>query len=177
MSKVADNLEHLCQLPDALLPMREEILAKVVMLSQIPAPTGDEEQRSRFLLDRFTESGLPEAGPDEKGNAVGFLPGQRGEKTIMLVAHLDTIFSKSVDHNISVQEDRIIGPGVSDNAAGAAVMSLLPRILDRMSIDFDCNLQLIGTVHSLHRGDHEGLRFFLEHVPRRIDFGIVVEGV
>lgn len=56
-------------------------------------------------------------------------------------------------------------------------MSLLPRILDRMGIHFNCNLQLIGTVRSLHRGDHEGLRFFLEHAPRRIDLGIVVEGV
>ena len=33
------------------------------------------------------------------GNAVGFLPGARGERTILLVSHLDTIVPKDVDHN------------------------------------------------------------------------------
>ena len=177
MSQVLDTLDRVRDLPDALAPLREEVLANLVMLAQIPAPTGDEGQRVKYLLDRFVEGGLPEAGHDQAGNAVGFLPGQRGDRTIMLAGHLDTINAASVDHNVTVQTDRIIGAGISDNALGAAVISMFPTFLDELGIKLDCNLQLIGSVQSLHRGNHEGLRFFLDHKPRDIDFGIVVEGV
>ena len=177
MREVLDAIDDIRELPDALLPLREEVLANLVMLAQIAAPTGDEEERVRYVLDRFTEAGLPEAGPDEIGNAVGFLPGAKGDRTIIAVAHLDTWIPKTVSHNVVVQTDRTIGAGISDNALGAAIVSMLPTFLDQLGIKLDCNLQLIGTVRSLHRGNHEGLKFFLDHAPRKFDFGIVVEGV
>ncbi len=177
MSPVLDVLERVRDLPAALQPLREEMLASLVMLGQIPAPTGEEKQRVQYMLDRFVESSLAEAGTDEAGNAVGFLPGRLGNRTIMLVAHLDTIVPGSVDHNVVVQEDRLIGPGVSDNALGAAVISMIPTCLEELGLELDANLQLIGSVQSLERGNHRGLRFHLDHAQRPTDFGICVEGV
>ncbi len=171
-----DALESVAELPDALVPLREEVLANLVMLAQIPAPTGEEENRVRYMLDRFAEARLPENGHDEKGNAVGLLPGETGERTIMLVAHLDTIVPKNVDHNVLVQADRIIGPGVNDNALGAAIVSMLPTCLQELGIQLDSNLKLMGTVESLERSNHAGLRFHLDHSPEPVDCGIVVEG-
>lgn len=170
-------MEDVHEFVPALQPLREEILANLVMLAQIPAPTGDEQQRVRYALDRFVESGLPEAGHDELGNAVGFLPGKTGERTIMLVAHLDTIVPASVDHNVIVQTDRLIGPGIADNALGAAAVSMIPTFLEQLGLTLDSNLQLIGTVGSLERGNHSGMRFHLDHTQRNIDFGICIESV
>ncbi len=169
--------ENLAALPSALLPLREEVLANLAMLAQIPAPTGEEAQRTQYILDRFVAAGLPEAGPDEAGNAVGFLPGKSGRRTVMLVAHLDTPIPKDADHNVFVQADRIVGAGVADNSLGVAVMSMIPRCLEELGIHLDSNLQFLGSVRSLHRGDHEGLRFFLDHAQRPSDFGVVVEGI
>ena len=177
MSQVVGMLDDVRELPQALTPLREEMLANLVMLGQIPSPTGEERERVQFMLDRFVESSLPEAGPDEMGNAVGLLPGKRDERTIMLVAHLDTIVPKNVDHNVTVQADRIIGPGVSDNALGAAAISMIPTCLEQLGIQLDSNLQLIGSVQSLQRGNHRGLRFHLDHLDRRVDLGICIEGV
>ena len=50
------KLEEIAGLPERLQPLREEILAHTVMLSQIPAPTGGEEERVRYILDRFVEA-------------------------------------------------------------------------------------------------------------------------
>jgi acetylornithine deacetylase/succinyl-diaminopimelate desuccinylase-like protein len=172
-----DLLTRVQDLPAALLPLREEILANLVMLAQTPAPTGREDRRVRFVLDRFTEAGLPEAGTDEAGNAVGFLPGHVGSRSIMLAAHLDTIFPESTDHDVIVQADRIIGPGVSDNALGASIVSMLPSLLQDLGIELESNLQLLGTVRSLGRGNHAGLRFHLDHALHETDFGIVLEGI
>lgn len=177
MPELEDVLENVRDLPEALFPLREEILANLVMIGQFPSPTGDEQKRVRFMLDRFVEDGLPEAGADEKGNAVGLLPGRVGNRTIMLVAHLDTIVPRNIDHNIVVQSDQLIGPGISDNALGAAVISMIPTCLEQLGIELDSNLQLLGSVLSLERGNHGGLRFHLDHTTRPIDFGICVEGV
>ncbi len=167
----------LADLPALLAPMREEMLANLVMIGQTPAPTGAEDRRAQYMLDRFAESGLPEAGPDQAGNAVGFLPGQVGDRTILLVAHLDTIVPESVDHNATVLADRIEGPGISDNSLGAAALTMLPTVLHKLGIELNCNLQLLGSVKSLDRGDHAGLKFFLDHASRPYDFGVCVEGV
>ncbi len=175
--RVADVLERTADLPAALTPLREEILANLVMLAQIPAPTGEEEERVRYVLDRFVEAGLPDAGPDEAGNAVGLIPGRVGERTIAVVGHLDTIVPRNVDHNVLVQSDRCLGPGISDNALGAAVVTMLPSVLRELGIELDANLQLVGSVGSLGRANHSGLRFLLDHLPRPIDYGVCVEGV
>ena len=172
-----DAVGLLEELPARLAPLREEVLANVVMIGQTPAPSGQEGGRVRYLMDRFTEMGLPEAGPDEAGNAVGFLPGEIGDRTVLLVAHLDTIVPDTVDHNLTVSADRITGPGVSDNSLGAAALTMLPSLLDSLGIELNCNLQLLGSVRSLERGDHAGLKFFLDHASRPVDAGICVEGV
>jgi len=169
--------EKLCEFPEALIPMRERLLANLVMIAQIPAPTGQESQRARFLLDRFAEAGLSDAAADEAGNAVGRLIGKRSNRTILLVSHLDTIFPASQDHSVSVQADRIIGPGVGDNALGAAIVSLMPAVLEYLGIELDADLVLLGSTSSLGRGNHAGIRFFLDHLPTQVDFGICVEGI
>ena len=169
--------QQLHQLPDALGPLREEILANLVLLGQIPAPTGHEDDRVRFVLDRFVESGLPEAGQDEAGNAVGMIHGTNGERTIMVVAHLDTIAPASVDHNVTVLQDRVVGAGISDNSLGASILSMLPGCLEHLGIHLKSNVKLIGTVDSLERGNHAGLKFHLEHSPEVADFAICVEGL
>ncbi len=169
--------EKIGDFSDALKPMRERLLANLVMIAQIPAPTGGEAARVRFLLDRFAEAGLSDAAPDDAGNAVGRVGGKRGNRTILLVSHLDTIFPATQNHDVTVEADRIVGPGVGDNAMGAAIVSLIPAVLEHMGIELDSDLILLGSTCSLGRGNHAGIRFFLDHWPKEIDSGICVEGM
>lgn len=163
--------------PEALVPLRERLLANLVMIAQIPAPTGQESQRVQFLLDRFGEEGLSDAATDEAGNAVGRLIGKRSNRTILLVSHLDTIFPANADHTVRVEADRIIAPAVGDNAVGAAIVSLMPAILEHLNIELDSDLILLGSTNSLGRGNHAGIRFFLDHLPQKVDCAICVEGM
>jgi len=169
--------DRLQEIPEALTPLRERLLASLVMIAQIPAPAGQEAQRVRFLLDRFAEAGLTDTAADEVGNAVGKVHGRRGDRNILLVSHLDTIFPANLDHSVMVEADRVIGPGVGDNAMGAAIVSMMPVILEHLGIQLDANLILLGTTSSLGRGNHAGLRFFLDHVRDRIDQAVCVEGM
>ncbi len=165
------------ELREALIPMRERLVANLVMIAQIPAPTGGEAARVRFLLDRFAEAGLSDATADDAGNAVGRVVGTGGGRTILLASHLDTIFPASQSHDVMVEADRVVGPGVGDNALGAAIVSLMPSVLDHLGIELESDLILLGSTRSLGRGNHAGIRFFLDHVPEKVDFGICVEGI
>ena len=177
MSTHLEVPEMISQLPEALIPMRERLVANLVMIAQIPAPTGGEAARVRFLLDRFAEEGLSDATADDAGNAVGRVVGTRRDRTILLASHLDTIFPTSQSHDVMVEADRVVGPGVGDNALGAAIVSLMPTVLDHLGIELASDLILLGSTRSLGRGNHAGIRFFLDHVPEKVDFGICVEGM
>lgn len=156
---------------------RELLLANLIMLGEIPAPTFHEERRIKFLTDRFSESGLLNASVDEVGNGFGILPGEEDDDYILVLAHADTPFSEKEDHTLMVGTDRISGPGVADNSLGLAVIASLPTILDRLDIKLNKNLILMGATRSLGRGNLEGLRFFLENNDLPLHSGICVEGV
>ena len=165
------------ELPDALKPMRERLLSNLTMLARLPAPTGSEQDRVQFMLDRFLEAGLTDASTDETGNAVGRIRGRRGHRTILVVSHLDDIPRPRAEHEVIVKAERVIGPGVSDNALGAAVVSMLPAVLDHLQIALDSHLVLLGSIQSLGRGNHQGIRAFLDQYPDDVDFGVCVEGI
>jgi di/tripeptidase len=147
------------------------------MLGEIPAPTFREGNRRRFLVNRFNQYQLLNCSTDEVGNGLGILPGTTGERNILVVAHMDTVFDESVDHNISIHPQMVSGPGVGDNALGLAVVATLPALLEELEIELKSNIILMGSSRSLGRGNIEGLRFFLDNTDTQIHDGVVVEGV
>ena len=160
-----------------LAELSEIVLANLVMISEIPAPTFSEQRRVDFILNRMTEFGLQNTSTDEVGNALGVLPGTKGDKNILVVAHLDTNIEKTVDHHVTLQTNRVTGPGVADNGLGLAAMTSLPAILEFLDLKLESNLVLMGSARSLGRGDIEGLRFFLSNTDMPFTAAICVEGV
>ncbi|MBN1834229.1 MAG: peptidase dimerization domain-containing protein [Spirochaetales bacterium] len=146
------------------------------MIGEIPAPTFGEGPRVEFIQNRFTECGLHSVSTDEMGNALGIVPGSSAEQSILVVAHVDTVFPANIDHNITLSPDAATGPGVGDNALGAAVIVTLPTLLNLLEIELRSNLVLMGASRSLGRGDLDGLRFFLSNADIRLAAGIGVEG-
>ncbi|HBO45334.1 MAG TPA: peptidase, partial [Planctomycetaceae bacterium] len=80
-------------------------------------------------------------------------------------------------NDVRVQADRVIAPAIGDNALGAAIISLLPAVLEHLDIRLRSDLLLVGSTRSLGRGNHTGIRFFLDHLPQPVHAGICVEGI
>ena len=174
LSKILDSLEIF---EKKIRNMDELLLANLVMINELPAPTFDEKFRSEFLINRFAEDNLLNCSYDEKHNAFGILPGKNQDRNILLTAHIDTIFDSKVDHTISVNPGSVKGASVGDNSLGAAVLATLPKILEALDIELKSNLVLMGSARSLGRGDIEGIRFFLDNTDMEINSGLVIEGV
>jgi acetylornithine deacetylase/succinyl-diaminopimelate desuccinylase-like protein len=162
---------------EKLRHLREILFANVVLAGEIAAPTGGERRITRFLSDRFTESGLANISLDQAGNVAGVLPGRGGSRHLLVAAHVDKIWAETDDHTVSVGVGQMSGRGLADNSLGVAVLATLPLILDELGIELDSSLILLGTTRSFGRGDLGGMRFFLEKSERPVDAALCLEGI
>ena len=176
-AKIEPILSALPNYRKSLLELREIVLANAVMFGEIPAPTFAEENRIRFLQDRFTECSLQNISIGEAGNCSAILQGKTGERNILIVAHADTVFPESVNHTVTVGPDFLKGPSIADNSLGLAVIASLPNILDKLDIHLDSNLVLLGTNRSFGHGNLAGLRIFLNNIKRPLHAAVCVEGI
>ena len=132
MDTFLDTLPHFV---DVIKSIRETIITNLILLGQIPSPTFKEKRRANFFIERLAECQADECTTDGYRNPIGIIRGTSSEKpAIFLVAHLDTIFSKDVDHYFSVSKRTITGPGIMDNSVGVGVLMSIPEILKKLDL-------------------------------------------
>ena len=94
-------LEELPASVETIAALKECILANIVLLGQIPAPTFKEKQRAAVFLERLAEFQVDECTFDGYRNPIGIIRGaSRNKPPIFIVAHLDT-FSPPTSITIS----------------------------------------------------------------------------
>ena len=170
-------LDQLDSCPEKLRAIRETIIANIVFLGQIPAPTFHEKERSIKFLDRLVESGVDECTTDGYQNPVGIIRGRDSNREpIIVVAHIDTAFGKDVDHNFIITDNMIQGPGVLDNSVGIGTITSLPLIFKHLDLHFNSDIILAGVIQSLGRGNLRGIRHLVKTWPAQIRAAICIEG-
>jgi len=168
------RLEQYKSAADAL---RDILLADLIRFGEIPAPTFAEEQRIRFLADRFMEIGLDNVSIDAVGNGMGIVSGREGRRNLLVLTHADTLVKDPKDQTIEVRADRLVGPFVGDNSIALAALTTLPLLLERLKLQFKSNIILLATTRSLERGNLEGIKHFLANSGRTIEAGLCLESV
>jgi tripeptide aminopeptidase len=81
-----------------------------------------------------------------------------------------------VDHNFTVTDDTISGPGILDNSVGVGVLASMPEILRRLDLRLQSNIVLAGVIQSLGKGNLRGIRHLMKNWPSPIRAAISVEG-
>jgi tripeptide aminopeptidase len=171
-------LKNLATYSDAIRGIRETIIANIVFLGQIPAPTFHERQRAIKFMNRLVENHVDECTTDGYQNPIGIIRGQKSDlPPIMLLAHLDTMFSKDIDHNYTITANTIRGAGVLDNSVGVGVLASLPAIFKHLGLTFDSDIILAGVIQSLEKGNLRGMRHLIKTWPTPIRGAICLEGV
>jgi tripeptide aminopeptidase len=178
MEKGTENyLERIPGFVDIIKSIKETVLANILLIGQIPAPTFHEKQRADALLERFMETQVDECTTDDFQNPIGIIRGTSKDKApILLVSHLDTFIEKDIDHNYTVKQNAITGPGVLDNSTGVAVLASLPEIFQKLGIQFESDIVLAGATNSLGAGNLAGIRHLLQTWKTPIRGAICVEG-
>lgn len=170
-------LEDVTSYIDIIKSIQETILANIVLVGQIPAPTFQESQRAKMFMERLAEAQVDECTVDDFQNPIGIIRGTSRQKPpIFMVAHLDTFIDKEVDHNFTIKKNAVYGPGALDNSAGVGVLISMPEILRSLKLEFESDIILAGVIHSLGKGNLKGIRQLLDNWETPIRGAVCVEG-
>ncbi len=149
----------------------QQLLRTQAELVAIPAPPFAESARSAWISERFAAIGLEEITTDEAGNVLARFPSaiQAGKTagTILLSAHLDTVFPIETPLQPVLRGDRLEAPGACDNAAGVIGMLALAQAMLVAGIKPATDLWLVGNVGEEGEGDLRGVRHLYSHAPFR----------
>ncbi len=107
---------------------------------------------------------------------IGVRPGSGGGPRLALAAHLDTVFAAGTDVKVRRDGERYLGPGISDNARGLAVLLQVLRTLDEQGFETIGDLLFVGTVGEEGNGDLRGCKALFA-TDNAIDGFIAVDGV
>jgi len=156
----------------------DQMVQDLVTLTEIPAPSFKEERRASYFALRLKELGLQNVQVDDEGNAVGERPGGSGP-TLLLAAHLDTVFPEGTDTHVKKNGTVYAAPGIGDDTHGLAVMLALIRALDAAQVLTRGSILFTGNVGEEGLGNLRGVRHLFEKSPlrRRIDMFISMDGM
>jgi tripeptide aminopeptidase len=149
---MADGSDALVALPatrqalDFLKAIEPETLTEQIRIAEIPAPTFAENNRAQYLEKRFKELGLQDVRIDSGGNVIGERPGSDPRITLVIAAHLDTVFPAGTAIKIKRDGPLLVGPGIGDDARGLTVLLALVRALDEANIKTRGTLIFVGDV-------------------------------
>ena len=97
-----------------ILSHRQENIETLIELTEIPAPPFGEENRGKHLEKLFKATGLTDVKIDEVGNVIARRPGTNGQKTIAMVAHIDTVFPLETNVKVRKEGDTYYAPGIGE---------------------------------------------------------------
>ena len=173
-----DNyLDKLPSILSKIESLKDLIITNIVLLGQIPSPTFREKRRVKYFMERLSELQVDECSTDGYRNPIGIIRGTNPEKPpIFVVAHLDTAIGADVDHNYTVEEHSIKGPGIIDNSVGVGVLVSLPEILSALNLRFESDIVLAGVIQSIGKGNLRGIRHLIKTWNAPIRGAVCIEG-
>ncbi|HEX6802101.1 MAG TPA: M20/M25/M40 family metallo-hydrolase [Terriglobales bacterium] len=154
-----------------------EFVAWQLELAQIPAPPFGEKDRSHWLARKLAELGLSQAQTDGMGNVLAIHPGAT-TPAISVSAHIDTVFPPGTPLNIRQQGRKLLGAGISDNAAGVTALLALASAFVELKIPHAAPILFIGNVGEEGEGDLRGMRhiFYESEWKDSISASVVIDG-
>lgn len=153
------------------------ILELAIAIQQIPAPTFAELKRAAFVETYLRGLGLADVHQDELHNVFARYPGSARAGTVVLSAHLDTVFPEDTDLSIQRRngQELIYGPGLADNAVGVAGLLALGRILTRFDLRLPADLWFVANVAEEGLGDLRGMKATVDRFGSQSTY-IIIEG-
>jgi len=135
----------------------QQIIDDTVSICEIPAPPFAEQARAAYVAKLMAGAG--EVSIDECGNVICIsrYP-QPGQMTLLISAHLDTVFPLETDVTVRRSEGCLYAPGISDNSASVAIAINLARLICDLKSQLNCGLAFVANVGEEGLGDLRGMK-------------------
>lgn len=143
--------------------------------TRIPAPSGHEAERARWLADRLRELDLSPS-TDRVGNVHAVTPSSGDGGHVVVAAHLDTVFDAATDVAVVRDGGRLSGPGIADNGRGLAGMLAIARALRAVDWPTYRPVAFVATVGEEGRGDLRGVKQYMHENADHTHAFIALDG-
>ncbi len=162
-SSVSTSVQHIWHSLEAARRRLEHAdaatLHSQITLAEIPAPTGSEKLRAVHLDSAFRRMGLA-TDIDSAGNVVAQRAGVSDDAPVVVCAHMDTVFDASTPVQVQreLRSERLVGPGIGDNARGLAGMLAIAGALQLAQLRTRRPILFAATTGEEGGGDLRGAR-------------------
>ena len=129
------------------------------------APTFEEEKRAALFAERLSKYGLSGVKRDEFGNVYAVRKGTGEGPSILVEAHMDTVFPAGSVKEIIDKDGIIYAPGATDNTRGLTVLLAVLRAMNECGIKTKGDVIFMGTTREEGMGSLGGMRDYLAHNP------------
>jgi tripeptide aminopeptidase len=174
----SDSLADQPQVREALSWLDEHLdwtTAQQIRLTEIPAPSFEEEKRAQAVKEILSADGLP-VFTDKVGNVIAELRGSNDKEVVLLAAHLDTVFPAGTEIKVRRDGDRLLAPGISDNGTGLAGMLAVARAIQSAKIKPLRTILFAANVGEEGEGNLRGMRALIDAYHAKLRAVIVLDG-
>ena len=137
----------------------------IITLTQIAAPSFNEDHRARAFLTMAEAHGLKNLEIDAEGNVTGMRPGVGNGPLICVAAHLDTVFPAGTDLTVRREGTKLFAPGVGDDTRSLAVLLAWLRAMDAAGVRTRADILFVADVGEEGPGDLRGMRYLFQQGP------------
>jgi acetylornithine deacetylase/succinyl-diaminopimelate desuccinylase-like protein len=150
---------------------------KQIAIAQIAAPPFHEETRGKAVAEEFRRVELQDVEIDSIGNVLGWIHGS-SPRTLVIAAHLDTVFPEGTNVTVKHQGNRLIGPGLVDDTRGLTAVLALVEALKTANIHTRRSLLFVADVGEEGLGNLRGIKYLVNESKYRdrIDAFISIDG-
>jgi len=152
----------------------ESIVREWVAITEINAPSGQEQPRAKHVESLLRKYHLDDIHYDSTGNLIAVRKGIGGGPSIVFDAHLDTVFQPGLQIKATIRDGKIYAPGIGDDTRNVEALLATIRALNDAKVKTKGDLVFVFTVQE--ETTMNGARAFVNENRGKIDQYIALDG-
>ncbi len=152
----------------------EDILREWIAITEINAPSGQEQARAKYIEGLLRSYRLDDIHYDSAGNLIAVRKGTGGGPVIVFDAHMDTVFQPGLQIKATVRDGKVYAPGIGDDTRNIEALLATIRALNAAKIKTKGDLVFVFTVEE--ETTFKGVNNYVKENKGKIDHYIALDG-
>ena len=149
------------------------ILREWIAITEINAPSKQEQERARFIESLLRKYKL-DIRYDSVGNLIATRKGTGGGPVTVIDAHMDTVFQPGLKIKATVRDGRVYAPGIGDDTRNIEALLATIRALDAAKIRTKGDLVFLFTTDE--EANMTGAKQYTKENKGKVDYYIALDG-
>ena len=152
---------------------RDGILREWIAITEINAPSKQEQERAKFIEGLLRKHKL-DIRYDAAGNLIATRKGTAGRPVTVFDAHMDTVFQPGLKIKATIRDGRVYAPGVGDDTRNIEALLATIRALDAAKIKTKGDLVFVFTTDE--EAGMSGAKQYTQDNKGKVDYYVALDG-